>query len=211
MPHASDFGFKLKRFFYESPDEATHGSFWEYWGGHLTADHVIRDMEGKVPAFTFGAAARGKPDIDACLIGCNLDSHKKPRKPIYDWNTGETERVFVYGYPAGSNALSGRSAKIIFHRNTNGSDGYNSPTYVGQVEELPADVDLGSDEGLQYEIIVGGMSGGLVMSETGEALGILATAGASEADQNIPNLEYQFDFVALSDVWDIFSFTGNFV
>ena len=132
MPAPSEFGFNLRRFFYESPNEATHGTFWKYWGGYITADHVIRDMEGEVPPFTFGGAVRGKPDIDACLIGCNPNNSNRPREPIYSWEAGNvtTERIFVYGFPAGSSELVGRSAKIIYHRNTNGSAGYLSLIHI---------------------------------------------------------------------------------
>lgn len=196
IPDPSAFGYNLKRYFYEGTVGQAPGTYWTLWGGHISADHVYTEQNQTVPPFAQGNVLAGGHTVDACLIGCDAIPSQRPREPE------RNERIFVYGYPGGSNEISPRIAEVYIKRQTP-ANSYETPTWVAKIAEWPDDVTKDSDEGIYYEPVRVGMSGGLIMSEAGEALGILVGDSGPWHEDADGDLDQVLDFVALADVWDV--------
>ncbi|MGB0907594.1 MAG: hypothetical protein ACPGVT_08875, partial [Maricaulaceae bacterium] len=200
IPNPLDFGIDVKRYFHEGQAGQAPGSFWSLWGGFVSAHHVYTQQFRKTPPFASSQVLIADGLIDACLYGCNLSQSQRPRSPV------EEERVFVYGFPGGSNTLSKRIGRVYLKRSAPpaGAGGYSMPSWIGKIDELPEDIPRDHDEANHYEPVFVGMSGGLVMTEDGTALGILVgRSGPMDMDFD-GDLDQLFEFVELGDVWDIF-------
>jgi len=167
--------FNVRRHF----DGRAWGSFWDHCGVTLTADHVPAAMADDGTAFVGQPVTRSLGLIDAAHYGeweCG-----KPRDPAIG------ESVWVIGYPGGSLHPSYRKGEIYLKREESGSPDYEHPTWIAV---------LHTDEP-----VVGGMSGGIVISEDGTPLGILVTQNSSTYIEKFQSEKHSSDFVALSDYW----------
>lgn len=165
----------LKRHFFDERGIQVFGSFFQLWGGWITAGHVINQMLKTSPPFASGNQILYPGQMDAALIGCSLP-HQQPPAPVVG------QRIVVAGYPAGSSQPTFREAEVYMQR--------------------PSTTDWIATISSPSEPVVVGMSGGAVYdAQTKAIIGILITRNSpadldadGRADQN-------FDFVALHDVW----------
>lgn len=202
IPNPSNFGFDLKRYFHEGTTGQAPGSFWTLWGGYITADHVYKEQNHTPPPFASGNISSGNPVIDACLMGCDNIPSRHPRAPI------EGERLFIYGFPGGSNTVSPRIGTAYLKRSSSVTD-YDTPTWIAKIDEWPNGVTGDMPEGVFYEAVTVGMSGGLIMAEDGTPLGVLVgDSGPWHEDADL-DLDQVLDFVALSDIWTVFANEKN--
>lgn len=200
VPDPSEFGIDVKRYFYEGKTGQAPGTFFSLWDGHLSANHVLAQQNRQAPPFASPQIQSGEGVIDACLFGCNLAGEARPDEPELE------QKVFVYGYPGGSQKMASRIGSVYWKRSEipDGAGDYSIPTWVGLIDERPADIRPDTEEANYYEPVFIGMSGGLVMTEDGTPLGILVgRSGPSDVDFD-GDLDQLFEFVALSDVWDVF-------
>lgn len=172
------------------------GTYWQLWGGWVTADHVHIANLAAVPDYIHGAPCRADGVIDAVVYGGHLPS-RPPRTPL------DGERVYVMGYPGGSDQPSLRSGRILIQRSQSGSDAYSQPTWILVIDNPPQTTRM------KYlfantEPVIGGMSGGIVVAKNLEPLGVLNTQNA-RADLNGDRvLDDSADFTALDDLWRVF-------
>jgi len=198
MKRPEDFGFIIKKHFHASKRVEASGTYWQWAGGWVTAMHVLKEQERKLPPFVSGEIMAGTGVIDAALIGCNLSSMARPREPK------RGERLYTWGYPHASGHLSERVMRVHYKRDVSGSDGYVTPTWIAKMENPPLILSHDAYEHIYYQPVGGGMSGSPVVSEYGEPLGILVTTN-STADLNSDGIDdASCDFVALADVYDVF-------
>lgn len=163
------------RYFYNERGVQAFGTFYKHWGGWVTAGHVMDSMLGSNPPFARGEPLISPGGLDAALIGCTL-----PVQPPPEPNPGQ--KIYVAGYPAGSANLAKRRAEVYLKR-----PGDNS--WIAMIES-PA------------EPVVVGMSGGIVCDiETNAPMGILITRNSPANLDGDNVLDQNFDFTALSDVW----------
>lgn len=175
-------------------DGTRFGTFWELWGGHVTADHVHVSGGYKIPDFCQEPVLRWAGFLDVCMYGVTVPE-ERPRDPI------DGEEVYVFGYPGGSTSLSARVGKLYLKR-TEQSMNYTGPSYIvvinNKTDGVPADPSL-------HFPVIGGMSGGLCQAKDGTPLGVLVTQnGAADLD-NDGVVDHSLDFYALSDVWDAYN------
>lgn len=204
VPDPQDFGIAVKPYFYEGKRGFAPGTFWTWWGGLITAAHVITEQEGNAPYFSKGDIQTGEGIIDAALIGCDLAGVPRPREPK------EKERLFVYGWPNASGYMTERISTAYLKRGTP-SEGYHVSSWIGEIDELPSPV-LAFDGpiGVRYQPVGKGMSGGLILAEDGP-IGILTALTSPFDIDRDGDLDQFYDFTALSDVWDFFKSTDNLI
>ncbi len=166
----------LRRHFFDERGIQVYGSFFQCWGGWVTAGHVIQQMLKTSPPFAQGQQVLYPGQMDAALLGCSLPDQQPPAPVV-------GQKIIVAGYPAGSSQPSLREAEVYIQRP-------NTTDWIATIS-TPS------------EPVVVGMSGGAVYdADTKNIIGILITRNSpadldadGRADQN-------FDFVALHDVWN---------
>ncbi len=166
----------LKRHFFDERGIQVYGSFFQLWGGWITAGHVIRQMLNTSPPFASGQQILYPGQMDAALMGCTIPD-QQPRAPVIG------QKIVVAGYPAGSSTPSFREAEVYMQR--------------------PQTTDWIATISSPAEPVVVGMSGGVVYDATSKAIvGILITRN-SPADLDADDrADQNFDFVAMYDVWN---------
>ena len=165
---------EIRRHFYNEAGFQTYGSFFSYWGGWITAGHVLTEASDLLPRFTSGKAVSWPDGLDAAVIGCTLPDNTPPPP-----HTGQD--IIIKGYPAGSRHLEVRRGTVYYER--------GAGTWIAHIKTPD-------------EPVVTGMSGGAVIDEaSGVPIGILITRN-SPADLNSDrDPDESADFIALSDVW----------
>ena len=157
-----------------------YGTFWDICSVTITADHVPAEMTDDGVSFVGRPVTRSNGIIDAAHYGewgCDA-----PRAPIVG------EKVSIIGYPGGSVHPALRKGEIYLKRGTSGSPGYEQATWI-----------IVFDSG---EPVVGGMSGGIVISEDGTPLGPLVTQNSETFFAKFNASKHSSDFVALSDYFE---------
>lgn len=165
-----------------------YGTYWKHCGVWITAGHVDRETGGQVPEPVTGGGV-SSIEIDAAFYGREW-SCDKPQ----DINEGQ--RVWVAGYPGGSDALALRSGVAYIKRSSSGSDGYSTPTWVVVFPKNNIAARLS-------EPVVGGMSGGVVIdAETRDPVGILVTQNSPTSLPSFGEV-HSSDVVALRDAYTV--------
>lgn len=164
----------IRRHFYNEANFQTYGSFFQHWGGWITAGHVLTEASDLLPPFASGDMRSWPDGLDAAVIGCTLPQ-KAPPPP----HTGQD--VMIKGYPAGSRHLEIRRGTVYYER--------GAGTWIAHIKTPD-------------EPVVTGMSGGAVIdTSSGAPIGILITRN-SPADLNSDrDPDESADFIALCDVW----------
>ena len=98
---------RLKRFFFNDQTTQVYGSFFQHWGGWITAGHTIRAMKNRAPVFATGHMIASPNGLDAGLMGCTL-----PGAPPAEPNAGQ--RVIAMGFPAGAPGPAARVVRSYF-------------------------------------------------------------------------------------------------
>ena len=167
--------FNVRRHF----DGRTYGTFWDYCGVTLTADHVPASMADDGIGFVKRPVHRSNGVIDGAHYG--------------DWTCAtpkyiaEGDKVSLIGYPGGSEYPSIRKGEVYLRRSVSGSAGYEVPTWIVVFET--------------QEPVVGGMSGGIVVNSSDVPVGIVVVQN-SPADLNGDGEEqHSADIVSLRDYW----------
>jgi len=169
--------FNVRRHF----DGRIYGTYWDDCGVTITADHVPGDMFEDSEDWVGKPVHRSMGIIDAAHYG-DWSCKTSPREPVVG------EKVSVIGYPGGSMHPSLRRGEIYIKRSVSGSPGYEKPTWII--------IFYGE------EPVVGGMSGGIVISEDGTPLGPLVTQNSPTFFQQFGGEKHSADFVALHDYWE---------
>jgi len=166
----------LTRYFYDQRGVQVYGSFFQQWGGWMTAGHVIQKMLKTSPPFASGQQVLNPGQMDAALMGCTLPA-RQPDAPR------PGQKITVAGFPAGSGAPSLRHGEVYMQR----------PRMTDWIATISS----------PSEPVVVGMSGGAVFdAATDDVIGILITRN-SPADLDADGVADQnFDFVALHDIWN---------
>jgi len=167
--------FNVRRHF----DGRAYGTFWDYCGVTMTADHVQAEMEDHGESFVGKPAERSHGIIDAAHYG--RWSCDEPREPTIG------ERVAVIGFPGGSEHPTLRRGEIHAKRIDSGSDGYEKPTYIVVFHS--------------GEPVVGGMSGGIIISGDRTPLGPLVTQNSPAYFPKFEDEKHSADFASLYDYW----------
>ena len=131
IPDPANSGFDVRRYFHTDSAGQAPGTYWNLWGGHVSANHVYEGQSHTIPPFTSGNVMAGTGLIDAVLVGCDLSGEPRPRAPQDD------EQVFLYGYPGGSGVLSARVGIARFKRSASGDAKYTIPTWTCMMAERP--------------------------------------------------------------------------
>lgn len=177
----------VRRHFFNLKTQQCYASFFPYWGGWITAGHVLTSSAHNWPPF----ADEGKEHLwpaglDAALRGCRLPDEAPP-KPYAG------QKVKVMGYPAGASSLSVRHGEVYLERSK------KSGIWIAQIHRPD-------------EPVVTGMSGGpVICKKTNKPIGIIITRNSPadlDADQ-IP--DQSCDFIALSAVWYVLKPNHNMV
>lgn len=168
---------RLRRHFYNQRGFQTYASFFEHWGGFITAGHCLTEAQDLLPPFARGADVICHPDgLDAALIGCTLPE-SAPAKPYAG------QDVIISGYPAGSRHIEIRKGKVYIAR----------PGAPGNWIAHIIDPD---------EPVVTGMSGGMVIdAQSKQPIGIIITRNSPADLNNDRDPDESCDFTALSAVW----------
>ncbi len=171
------------------------GTYWQIWDGWITADHVHKEMLGEQPPFAQGYVWRHPHVIDATAYSIILGDHvPAPRAPRIG------EYVYILGYPAGSDKPSLRHGRIYYTRKTTGSKYYSHPDTIIVIttpDNHMIDVN--------YEPVIGGMSGGIVVSTDMTALGVLVSQNSPTDLTGDGQDDQSADFVPLLDIYMEFS------
>ena len=165
------------------------GTYWQLWDGWITADHVHKENRKKRPDFVSHDAVGDSDAIDMVFFGEDMPT-ERPRRPI------DGDLIQILGYPAASDKISTRFATVRSKRDVPADENYLIPTYLATIENRPNGL---FSFGTYFEPVVGGMSGGLVLSDTNEPLGVLV-GDSGVADYESDGIkDYFIDFVALAD------------
>lgn len=195
----------LRYYFHQDRNGSAPGSFWPLWGGWITADHVVKEMRGTIPAFVGSGWKRGGPAIDASISKSCKKPFKKPREPV------NGESVVIWGIPGGSITPTYRTGAILIKRSISASGGYSSPTWIVNISEPPLVLRPESPQVEWAFPVVVGMSGGCVLDKQGNPLGVLVTRGSAWDDDKDGLMNQTCDFVSLSDVYDVFFGSSSIV
>ncbi|WP_427452152.1 transglycosylase SLT domain-containing protein [Litorimonas sp. WD9-15] len=188
----------VRGWFHEGPTTQAPGTFFEVRGSLLaTAAHVRDAQMGTVPPFTSGKYDCAPGVLDACLIGRIPATWPRPPVPV------EGQSGFVIGFPGGSGLPSERRATVHFKRSVSGSPGYEMPTWIARIEPCPDDVDAATPESALCQPVFVGMSGS-PFTVDGVPIGIVVAQNSRADLNNDRDPDQSFDFVAMSDVWDVF-------
>ncbi|MEO0466088.1 MAG: glycosyl hydrolase 108 family protein [Pseudomonadota bacterium] len=168
---------EVKRYFYESTQGQTYGTFFRLWGGWATAAHVIEEMDDLVPPFANGSLQIRPAQYDAAFMGVQVPPAPPPEP-------ARGMAVTAVGFPAGALTSSHRQSRVYLKRPGNGPQ-------VWIAEVLSPE-----------EPVVVGMSGGMVFeTATGRIIGIIVHRNSPADLDRDGDLDQTFDFVALSDVY----------
>lgn len=160
-------------------ENGAYGTYWQHCGVWVSAGHVDRETRGAVPAGVSGDPV-SSIDIDAVFYGKSW-SCDTPADIV------EGQKLWIAGYPGGSDTLAMRQGVAYIKRSSSGSDGYVDPTWVIVFPKNNLATWLS-------EPVAGGMSGGVVVdAETLAPVGILVT-------QNSPTFLPSFGEVHSADV-----------
>lgn len=174
--------FSIRRQFVKTETSQVYGTVWDYCNVTIGARHVDEETRGVPPPAALGAALPTSPDIDAVFYGSDWNC-EFARNPI------DGERIWLMGYPAGSDALSTRRGTVFLKRSA-------TDTYIILFDPYSLADFLG-------EPVSGGMSGGLVMSEDLEPIGILITQNSQFDSDKDGESENGADVVGLKTAFDI--------
>lgn len=170
-------------------------SYWKPWPDEarntwVSAHHCHFSMLDRAPDFVLSKIVYVEPyNLDGVIYGTRR-AKTRPRAP----RIGES--VYLVGYPAGSKEPTLRKGKVYIKRKV--LSGPSQYAHADTIVAIP--VTPGSDDVTQ-EPVVGGMSGGAVVSATLEPLAIMV-AQNSPADltgDGVP--DNSADVVPLRDVW----------
>ena len=179
--------FSIRRQFVKTETSQVYGTVWDYCNITIGARHVHEETRGVPPPAALGAALPTSPNVDAVFYGsdwnCEFARNLIVRNPI------DGERIWLMGYPAGSDALSTRRGTVFLKRSV-------TDTYIILFDPYSLADFLG-------EPVSGGMSGGLVMSESFEPIGILITQNSQFDSDKDGESENGADVVGLKTAFDI--------
>lgn len=172
--------FNVRRHF----DGSTWGTFWDYCGVTLTADHVPAGMADNGEAFTGKTVHRSSGVIDAAWYGerWKCDEPSNPERGM---------DVYVLGYPGGSGDASLREGRVYLQRGSSGSPGYEIATWIVVFDGVE----------ITAEPVVGGMSGGIVTDHEFNPVGILVTQNSPSDLDNDGKPDQSADIVGLADFY----------
>lgn len=199
VPDFRILGQDVRSYYQQGNGSQAYGSFWAWAGGWVSAYHVYKQQKFEIPNFANGPVQVGHPKLDVVLYGCDLNCVVRPRAPV------EGERIYLYGAPQSTGQISKRLARVFYHRkrvDNSGEDDFSTPTWIGQIDQMPSHINGEGDAHIPYAQVSAGMSGGLVVSEYGEPLGILVMQTSPMDDNRDGINEQYFDFVSLRDVYD---------
>ena len=191
-------GVKVREWFYFSETGQAPGTFWEYGGGWVTAEHVIAQQGSTAPPFTLGEPICAPGVIDACLIGVDLKAVAPPKR------LREGERVIVKSVPGGSGVVSERKGRVYFRRPKARDESYSTSTTIVLIDAPKRGrFDFGPEAAKTYPVFVG-QSGGVVLRSDGSPAGIVVATGGPTNLDGKPGLEQTIDVVDLVDVHGAF-------
>lgn len=164
-------------------------TYWRLWGGWASADHCYQGRDRKAPPWASpGRTAQRDGSLDAVLFDVTFPA-RQPRR------MREGEPVWIVSYPGGSGALTLREG-VGYIRRQSGEHGYEVGNRIVIIPGLSQWVD-----DVRYDPVIGGMSGGLVVSKQLDPLAILVTQnGQAELTGDGVN-DNSADVVELHDVW----------
>ena len=165
----------VKRHFYNEAGFQTYASFFAHWEGIITAGHVMTECSNQLPPFANGHMRCWPSGLDAALLGCKLPKNCPP-------NPKPSQMVTCIGYPAGSSHPSHREAQVYIQR-PNTQD-----VWIARI--ITPD-----------EPVVTGMSGGVVMNQNKQPIGVLITRNSPADLNNDRDPDESFDFVSLAGIW----------
>lgn len=168
------------------------GTYWQVWDGWITADHVYRQVRANPPAFAVSPVIRAPGVVDAAYFGESVPD-QKPRSPR------EGERVYIVGFPGGSDRPSLRYGRVHVKRQTPGNPDYSNADTIILIEAQAIRAETAG-----FEPVTGGMSGGLVMSETYEPLCVLVSQNGMTDLTGDGRPDASADCVPLADIWEVF-------
>ncbi|MEO1027565.1 MAG: hypothetical protein AAFX02_00775 [Pseudomonadota bacterium] len=169
---------QINRHFYCGEANQAYGSFFAWWGGWITAAHVLDAICGEIPEFTRGGYVIDRPGgLDAALIGVTL-----PDTPPPSPQPGEV--LWAFGFPAGSSQAAHRFCKVYMERPC------TDDSWIAQIIT-------------PEEPVVVGMSGGLVFRDSDHTpIGIIVTRNSAADLDDDGDRDQSLDFVALRAVYD---------
>ncbi len=175
----------VKRHFYNEAGFQTYASFFAHWQGVITAGHVMTECGNRMPPFATGQRHCWPSGLDAALLGCTLPKNCPPDpKP--------NQAITCIGYPAGSSHASVREAQVYMQRP-------NTPdVWIARI--ITPD-----------EPVVTGMSGGVVMGQSNQPVGVLITRNSPADLNNDRDPDESFDFVSLAGIWRAITKEESFV
>ena len=174
--------FSIRRQFVKTETEQIYGTIWDYCNVTIGARHVHEETRGVLPPAALGAALPTSPNVDAVFYGSDWNC-EFARNPI------DGERIWLMGYPAASDALSTRRGTVFLKRSA-------TDTYIVLFDPYSIADFFG-------EPVSGGMSGGIVMSEDLEPIGILITQNSQFDSDEDGESENGADVVGLKTAVDI--------
>lgn len=171
-----------KRYFCNEKGFSTYGTFFKYWGGWITAAHVMEEMNFILPPFIKNSQKSNiihRPGgMDISLIGCT--DIQKPSISLIDG-----DNITAWGYPAGSLHMTYRNGKVYLRR--------DAFSWIMDIDH-------------PNEPVVVGMSGGpIVASLNGnlECFGVLVTRNHPHDLDQDGKIDHNCDFVLLEDVYNL--------
>ena len=170
------------------------GTYWTHWDGWITANHVHNEMERKPPPWIREykpKTYRMPGQIDAALYGV-----KFPKTPPPYLKEGQ--HVYILGFPGGSSQPSLRQGYVYLKRRAKADTEYITPAVIVAIitpSEYVNDV--------RFDPVIGGMSGGVVVSaDTLQAVGILVAQNSPHDINRDGVLDQSADVIELRDVWE---------
>jgi hypothetical protein len=169
-----------------------NGSWCTYWRnrmkpGWYSAHHCHAANNGAVPPYVTSNIVWHKPgNLDLVFYGDRLDP------PNLQIRSGEV--TFMAGYPAGSDHLSIRRG-VLYHRRSTGYQDYDTGGWIIKIDGPTTSVGEAT-----YEPAVGGMSGGLVVNDQYEAIGVMITTNALVDLDGDGDLETSLDMIPLTEM-----------
>ncbi len=169
--------FKVRRYFFNMKASQCYGTFFPYWGGWITAGHVMTSTGHKWPPFVENGKTHLWPaGLDAALQGCQLPDQAPPKPYI-------GQKVKILGFPAGSRTMEERHGEVYLERDA------RSGIWIAQIHRPD-------------EPVVSGMSGGpVICKKTDLPIGILITRNSPADLDRDQIVDQSCDFISLSAVW----------
>lgn len=172
-------------------------TYWQPWPVNdntawVSADHCHVGMDDRQPFFISGLTVhRTDNRIDAVFYGKSWPRREPSRMT-------EGEDVYILGYPGGSDIPSLRLGTVYLQR-IDAVGNYSMPSTIVMIPAPSQPVD-----DITSEPVIGGMSGGVVVTVDGlKAKGILVTQNG-QVDLNGDGLpDNSADVVSLNDLWRI--------